>query len=61
MSKPVMRAVKSVVGQKLELHEIGKPSPGPGQVLIRVHAVAEHGMKQPLSRIYSKDFSDILC
>ena len=44
MSKPVMKAVKSVVGQKLELHEIGKPSPGPGQVLIRVHAA---GVNRP--------------
>jgi NADPH2:quinone reductase len=44
MSKPVMKAVKSVVGQKLELHEIGKPSPGPAQVLIRVHAA---GVNRP--------------
>ena len=44
MSKPVMKAVKSVVGQKLELHEIEKPSPGPGQVLIRVHAA---GVNRP--------------
>lgn len=44
MSKPVMKAVKSVVGEKLELHEIGKPSPGPGQVLIQVHAA---GVNRP--------------
>jgi hypothetical protein len=44
MSKPMMKAVKSVVGQKLELHEIEKPSPGPGQVLIRVHAA---GVNRP--------------
>jgi NADPH2:quinone reductase len=44
MSKPMMKAVKSVVGQKLVLHEIEKPSPGPGQVLIRVHAA---GVNRP--------------
>jgi NADPH:quinone reductase len=44
MSKPVMKAVKSVVGEKLHLHEIEKPSPGPGQVLIRVHAA---GVNRP--------------
>jgi putative PIG3 family NAD(P)H quinone oxidoreductase len=38
MSKLMMTAVKSVVGEKLTLHEIGKPSPGPAQVLIKVHA-----------------------
>ena len=44
MSKPMMTAVKSVVGQKLTLHEIEKPSPGPGQVLIRVRAA---GVNRP--------------
>ncbi len=44
MSKSVMTAVKSVVGQPLTLHEIEKPSPGPGQVLIRVHAA---GVNRP--------------
>ena len=44
MSKPMMTAVKSVVGQPLVLHEIGKPSPGPSQVLIRVHAA---GVNRP--------------
>jgi NADPH:quinone reductase len=44
MSKPMMKAVKSVVGQPLTLHEIEKPSPGPGQVLIRVHAA---GVNRP--------------
>lgn len=44
MSKPMMKAVKSVVGQPLILHEIEKPSPGPGQVLIRVHAA---GVNRP--------------
>jgi NADPH:quinone reductase len=44
MSKPMMTAVKSVVGQPLVLHEIEKPSPGPGQVLIRVHAA---GVNRP--------------
>ncbi len=44
MSKPMMKAVKSVVGQPLVLHEIEKPSPGPGQVLIRVHAA---GVNRP--------------
>ena len=44
MSKPMMKAVKSVVGQKLALHELEKPSPGPGQVLIRVHAA---GVNRP--------------
>jgi len=44
MSKPMMKAVKSVVGQPLTLHEIDKPSPGPGQVLIRVHAA---GVNRP--------------
>lgn len=44
MSKPTMTAVKSVVGQPLVLHEIEKPSPGPGQVLIRVHAA---GVNRP--------------
>lgn len=44
MSKPMMTAVKSVVGQPLVLHEIEKPSPGPGQVLIQVHAA---GVNRP--------------
>lgn len=44
MSKLTMTAVKSVVGQPLALHEIGKPSPGPAQVLIRVHAA---GVNRP--------------
>jgi NADPH:quinone reductase len=52
MSKPqntaqntgMMQAVKSVVGQPLVLHEIEKPSPGPGQVLIRVEAA---GVNRP--------------
>jgi putative PIG3 family NAD(P)H quinone oxidoreductase len=44
MSKPMMTAVKSVVGQPLVLHEIERPSPGAGQVLIRVHAA---GVNRP--------------
>jgi len=44
MSNLTMTAVKSVVGQPLVLHEIGKPSPGPAQVLIRVHAA---GVNRP--------------
>lgn len=44
MSKAKMTAVKSVVGQPLVLHEIEKPSPGPAQVLIRVHAT---GVNRP--------------
>lgn len=44
MSKPMMTAVQSVVGQPLTLHEIEKPSPGPGQVLIRVRAA---GVNRP--------------
>lgn len=44
MSNLTMTAVKSVVGQPLALHEIGKPSPGPAQVLIRVHAA---GVNRP--------------
>lgn len=44
MSKLTMTAVKSVVGQPLTVHEIGKPSPGPAQVLIRVHAA---GVNRP--------------
>ncbi|HVY90570.1 MAG TPA: NAD(P)H-quinone oxidoreductase [Hyphomonadaceae bacterium] len=44
MSNPTMKAVKSVVGQKLVLHDIEKPSPGPQQVLIRVHAA---GVNRP--------------
>ncbi len=44
MSKPMMQAVKSVVGQPLVLHEIPKPEAGPGQVLIRVGAA---GVNRP--------------
>jgi NADPH2:quinone reductase len=44
MSKSMMKAVKSVVGQKLVLHDIEKPAPGPGQVLIRVAAA---GVNRP--------------
>lgn len=44
MSKLTMTAVKSEVGQPLALHEIGKPSPGPQQVLIKVHAA---GVNRP--------------
>jgi NADPH:quinone reductase len=44
MSKPTMKAVKSVVGQPLVLHDIEKPSPGPQQILIRVHAA---GVNRP--------------
>ena len=44
MSNLMMTAVKSVVGEKLTLHEIGKPSPGPAQVLIKVHAA---GVNRP--------------
>ncbi len=44
MSKLMMTVVKSVVGEKLTLHEIGKPSPGPSQVLIKVHAA---GVNRP--------------
>jgi putative PIG3 family NAD(P)H quinone oxidoreductase len=44
MSKPMMTAVKAVVGQPLVLHEIEKPSPGESQVLIRVHAA---GVNRP--------------
>ncbi len=44
MSKSMMTAVKSVVGQPLVLHEIDKPAPGLHQVLIRVHAA---GVNRP--------------
>ena len=44
MSKQMMTAVKSVVGQPLVLHEIEKPVAGPGQVLIRVRAA---GVNRP--------------
>lgn len=44
MSKSMMQAVKSVVGQPLVLHEIEKPVAGPGQVLIRVEAA---GVNRP--------------
>jgi NADPH:quinone reductase len=44
MSKAMMQAVKSVVGQPLILAEIEKPSPGPHQILIRVGAA---GVNRP--------------
>lgn len=44
MSKPMMQAVKSVVGEKLVLHEIATPTPGPGQVRIKVAAA---GINRP--------------
>lgn len=44
MSKAIMQAVKSVVGQPLILAEIEKPSPGPHQILIRVGAA---GVNRP--------------
>jgi len=44
MSKPTMKAVKSVVGQPLVLADIEKPSPGPEQILIRVGAA---GVNRP--------------
>ncbi|MEQ1610127.1 MAG: NAD(P)H-quinone oxidoreductase [Hyphomonadaceae bacterium] len=44
MSKLMMTAVKSVVGQPLVLHEIERPSPGAGQVLVRVRAA---GVNRP--------------
>ncbi len=44
MSKPTMKAVKSVVGQPLVLADIDKPSPGPEQILIRVGAA---GVNRP--------------
>jgi NADPH:quinone reductase len=44
MSKAMMQAVKSVVGQPLVIAEIEKPSPGPGQILIRVGAA---GVNRP--------------
>lgn len=44
MSKAMMRAVKSVVGQPLVLHELDRPAPGPEQVLIRVAAA---GVNRP--------------
>jgi putative PIG3 family NAD(P)H quinone oxidoreductase len=43
MSK-MMKAVKSVVGQPLVLHEIERPAPGPQQILIRVAAA---GVNRP--------------
>lgn len=39
-----MKAVRSVVGQPLELISLERPSPGPGQVLIRVKAA---GVNRP--------------
>ena len=39
-----MKAIKSVVGQPLILADIEKPSPGPGQILIRVGAA---GVNRP--------------
>jgi NADPH2:quinone reductase len=44
MSKPTMKAVKSVMGQPLVLADIEKPSPGPEQILIRVGAA---GVNRP--------------
>jgi putative PIG3 family NAD(P)H quinone oxidoreductase len=44
MSKAMMQAVKSVVGQPLVIAEIEKPSPGPHQILIRVGAA---GVNRP--------------
>jgi putative PIG3 family NAD(P)H quinone oxidoreductase len=44
MSKAMMKAVKSVVGQPLVLAEIAKPEPGSGQILIRVVAA---GVNRP--------------
>jgi NADPH2:quinone reductase len=44
MSKAMMKAVKSVVGQPLVLAEIERPIPGPEQVLIRVAAA---GVNRP--------------
>lgn len=44
MSKAVMQAVISTLGQPLRLGEIARPSPGPGQVLIRVAAA---GVNRP--------------
>ena len=44
MSKAIMQAVKSVVGQPLTLAEIDRPAAGPGQVLIRVAAA---GVNRP--------------
>jgi putative PIG3 family NAD(P)H quinone oxidoreductase len=44
MSKPMMQAVKSVVGQPLVLHEIERPYPGPQQILIKVAAA---GVNRP--------------
>ena len=39
-----MKAVRSIVGQPLELISLERPSPGPGQVLIRVKAA---GVNRP--------------
>ncbi len=44
MSKPTMKAVKASVGEPLALHEIERPTPGPGQALIRVAAA---GVNRP--------------
>jgi putative PIG3 family NAD(P)H quinone oxidoreductase len=39
-----MKAVRSIIGQPLDIVEIDRPSPGPGQVLIRVKAA---GVNRP--------------
>lgn len=44
MSKAVMQAIISSIGEPLRLGEIARPEPGPGQVLIRVAAA---GVNRP--------------
>jgi putative PIG3 family NAD(P)H quinone oxidoreductase len=44
MSKAMMKAVKSVVGQPLVLQDLERPAPGPEQVVIRVAAA---GVNRP--------------
>lgn len=44
MSQATMKAVKSVVGEKLTLEDLPRPVPGPEQVLIRVAAA---GVNRP--------------
>ena len=44
MSKPTMKAIISVPGEKLRLGEIERPEPGEGQVRIRVAAA---GINRP--------------
>lgn len=44
MSKANMRAVSSVIGEPLTIHEIARPEPGADQVLIRVAAA---GVNRP--------------